>query len=105
MLRGSRLRGSRLGRNDALTVEHPALTKPTIESSQKPWLSVRLTILEAKSGTTKGFGSIQHSLSIFRKRIAFSLLRSVIEGRVLERMTKCGIRHADKIHLSFAGGP
>ena len=77
------------------------MTNPRIESSQKPWLSVMLTILEAKSGTTKGFGSSQHSLNIFRKRIAFSLLRSVIEGRVREDLSDAafGIRTKRTCHL------
>ena len=86
------------------TIEKPAMAKPTIPSAQRPCCSVSFNIRLDRMGSNSGFDMCEHVQSKFRNVMAFSFVRSMIEG-VLERIGQCDTWHADKTHRSYAGGP
>jgi hypothetical protein len=69
------------------TNPNPAVTRPTIESSQKPFSMVSLTILQARIGTKNGFEMIAYEQSMLKNFMAFNLDLSVISGSILTLST------------------
>ena len=59
------------------------MTKPIIESSQKPYSIVSRTILQATIGTKSGFLEMAYKPTVLKNRMVCSLDLSVILGRSL----------------------
>mmetsp|Transcript_34288 Transcript_34288/g.60269 ORF Transcript_34288/g.60269 Transcript_34288/m.60269 type:complete len:102 (-) Transcript_34288:1124-1429(-) len=62
---------------------YPAVTKPTMESSQNPCSIVVLTIRQLKIGNSIGFDCILYEQSMLKNFMAFNFDLSVIGGRSL----------------------